>query len=108
MAVAEFRDCCSWTIDLGDGGLKLYHATTEKKAKKYREIGKIIAPVRGFDTMTGAMAWAMKVGRRVIYEITVDECKTYKLPDHHNQFGTAFWCEVDCYEMKCIVSPKKG
>ena len=42
----------------------LYHATTEKKARMYRESGRIIKPVRGFTTLQGAMAWAIKVGRK--------------------------------------------
>jgi hypothetical protein len=48
--------------------MKLYHATTQKKAKQYRQSGAILAPVRGFTTMQAAMAWAMKVGRVVILE----------------------------------------
>ena len=35
--------------------MTLYHATTPKKAKKYRETGCICKPVRGFTTMQGAM-----------------------------------------------------
>ena len=38
--------------------MKLYHATTEKKAKLYRHTGAILAPVRGFTTLQAAMAWA--------------------------------------------------
>lgn len=40
----------------------LYHITTERKAKLYRQTGRIIAPVRGFTTMMGAMAWGLKIG----------------------------------------------
>lgn len=40
--------------------MKLYHATTQKKAKQYRQSGAILAPVRGFTTMQAAMAWAMR------------------------------------------------
>lgn len=47
----------------------LFHATTPKKAKKYRETGYIKKPVRGFTTLQAAMAWSMKTGRTVIYEI---------------------------------------
>lgn len=35
--------------------MKLYHATTQKKAKLYRQSGAIHAPVRGFTTMQAAM-----------------------------------------------------
>lgn len=36
--------------------MKLYHATTQKKAKQYRQSGAIHAPVRGFTTMQAARA----------------------------------------------------
>jgi len=82
--------------------MKLYHSTTQRKAKKYRETGAIKAPVRGFTTIMGAMAWSMKVGRTVIYEI---ECNnSYKLPDHHNKFGEAWWNDGDITEFKCVFS----
>jgi len=80
----------------------LYHATTPKKAKLYRHSGRIIAPVRGFTTPAGAMAWAMKTGRTVIMEI---ECpNAHKLPDHHNPFGEAWWNDGDVVSWKCIYS----
>lgn len=85
--------------------MKLYHATTDKKAKLYREQGRIIAPVRGFTTLQGAMAWAIKVGRTVILEI---ECgKPHKLPDHHNQWGEAWWNDEDVKEWRCVFSACK-
>lgn len=80
----------------------LYHATTPKKAKLYRCTGRIIAPVRGFTTITAAMAWAMKVNRTVILEIQCDN--PHKLPDHHNQFGDAWWNDGDVIKWKCIYS----
>lgn len=82
--------------------MKLYHATTQKKAKAYRESGCIKSPVRGFTTMQAAMAWAMKVGRVVIMEFEAE--KPYKLPDHHNQFGEAWWNDGDVKEYKCVFS----
>lgn len=87
----------------------LYHATTEKKAKAYRESGCIRCPVRGFDTLQGAMAWAMKVGRTVIYEIMTESAPVYKLPDHHNQFGKAWWIDADVPidQIKCVFSAAK-
>lgn len=80
----------------------LYHSTTQKKAKLYRESGYIKSPVRGFTTLLGAMAWSIKVGRSVIYEIKCD--KPYKLPDHHNIFGEAWWNDGDITNFKCIFS----
>jgi len=82
--------------------MKLYHATTPKKAKKYRESGFIRKPVRGFTTILGAMAWAVKVSRTVIYEIEPE--KVYKLPDHHNIFGEAWWADENCVEFNCVFS----
>jgi hypothetical protein len=82
--------------------MKLYHATTQKKAKLYRQSGAIHAPVRGFTTMQAAMAWAMKVGRVVILEFEAD--KPHKLPDHHNVFGEAWWNDGDVKDWRCAFS----
>lgn len=85
--------------------MKLYHATTQRKAKKYRETGAIKTPVRGFTTLQGAMAWAIKVGRTVIYEI---DCQNaHKLPDHHNAWGKAWWNDGDVTDFKCVFSAEK-
>ena len=73
--------------------MKLYHATSEKMARRYHEAGGIIRPVRGFTTLLGAMAWAMKTGRKVIYVIEGEPA--YKLPDHHNKYGDAWWIDSD-------------
>lgn len=83
----------------------LYHATTSKKAKRYRESGCIRSPVRGFTTLQAAMAWAIKVNRNVVYEIHCDN--PHKLPDHHNIFGEAWWNDGDVYEFNCVFSADK-
>lgn len=82
----------------------LYHVTTSKKAKRYHESEMIKSPVRGFNTIEGAMYWAMKTGRKIIYEVQAD--KPYKLPDHHNKFGEAWWNDGDVpiEKIKCIIS----
>lgn len=80
----------------------LYHATTQKKAKLYRQLGAIRAPVRGFTTLQASMAWAMKVGRVVILEFTAD--RPHKLPDHHNEFGEAWWNDADVTQWRCVFS----
>lgn len=82
--------------------MRLYHATTQKKAKLYRQSGAIHAPVRGFTTMQAAMAWAMKVGRVVILEFDAD--KPHKLPDHHNLFGEAWWNDGNVTDWRCAFS----
>ena len=71
--------------------MKLYHVTTPKKAKRYQDSGCIYKPVRGFTTLQAAMLWGLKTGRTVIYE--VEGSPAYKLPDHHNQFGEAWWLD---------------
>jgi len=73
--------------------MKLYHVTTQKRAKAYANTGYIKSPVRGFDTLLGATIWAMKVGRKVIYSFDTEDNKTWKLPDHHNKYGVAWWTE---------------
>lgn len=81
----------------------LYHVTTPKKAKRYRETGCILAPVRGFTTLLGACVWAMKVGRSVVLEVQGNDC--HKLPDHHNEHGQAWWIDHNVSSWKCVVSP---
>ena len=89
--------------------MKLYHSTTPKRVKKYHLSGCIKSPVRGFTTLQAAMAWSMKVGRTVIYEIDAPRNDTYKLPDHHNIFGEAWWIDRDVplEDIKCIFSADK-
>ena len=82
---------------------RLYHVTTQRKAKRYRETGFIRSPVRGFTTLQGAMAWAIKSGRRVIYEVSGGG-PCYKLPDHHNQWGEAWWYDENVTSFKCVFS----
>jgi len=84
--------------------MKLFHSTSQKKAKKYRQSGFIKSPVRGFTTLQAAMFWSMRVGRTVIYEIEAEN--PHKLPDHHNAFGEAWWNDGDIAvdKIKCVVS----
>lgn len=84
--------------------MKLYHVTTERKMRKYHESKCIRAPIRGFTTLMGAMAWAIKVNRQVILEIDSSDC--HKLPDHHNKWGEAWWVDHDVTNWKCVLSPK--
>lgn len=82
----------------------LYHVTTLRKAKKYHETGYIAHPVRGFTTLQSAMAWAIKTKRPVIYEVNGEPA--YKLPDHHNKYGEAWWIDSDVFvkDIKCVFS----
>ncbi len=82
----------------------LFHVTTGRKAKLYRQTGQINAPVRGFDSIEAAMAWAMKVGRKVILRVEPVSVPQL-LPDHHNKFGRAWWTEaVPMSRVKCAYS----
>lgn len=87
--------------------MKLYHVTTEKKARAYHSSGQIFKPVRGFTTLQGAMAWGMKVGRTVIYEVQGEPA--YKLPDHHNRYGEAWWIDANIFteNIRCVFSAIK-
>lgn len=85
--------------------MKLYHVTTPKKAKRYRSTGYIKSPVRGFTNITAALAWAVKTHRTVVLEI---EAKNpYKLPDHHNKFGEAWWNDGNVENWKGVFSADK-
>lgn len=88
--------------------MTLYHVTTPKKAKRYRDSGCIKKPVRGFTSIQAAMAWAIKTQRTVIYiiDISDDMVTAYKLPDHHNAFGEAWWIDADVSVeyIKCVFS----
>ena len=82
----------------------LFHVTTGRKAKLYRQTGQINGPVRGFDTLQGAMAWAMKVGRKVIMRVE-PVATPQMLPDHHNNYGRAWWTDaVPMSRVKCAYS----
>lgn len=72
----------------------LYHVTTERKAKAYRASGCIHAPVRGWDSLPAAMAWAMKTGRKVIYRVSPTTC-IYPMPDHENKYGRGVFIDAD-------------
>lgn len=87
----------------------LYHCTTEKRAKHYYESRRIISPVRGFTTIEAALAWCVKTGRTVIYEIQAPNELTHKLPDHHNKFGYAWWIDSDVSisDITCVFSASK-
>lgn len=72
----------------------------------YGQSGQINKPVRGFTTLQGAMAWACKTGRSVILEVDGEDC--HKLPDHHNQWGEAWWIDHAVKDWKCVLSPGKA
>ena len=73
--------------------MKLFHCTTPKKYKRYEISNRIIAPVRGFSTLEAAKKWCELTGRTMILSFNCDN--VWKLPDHHNKYGTAWWNETD-------------
>lgn len=86
----------------------LFHVTTPNKLAKYQISGRIIAPVRGFSTIEAAEKWARLTGRTMILKINATNC--WKLPDHHNEFGTAWWTETDIKEWdisKVVINDRK-
>ena len=74
---------------------RLWHATTPKKLARYLATGAILAPVRGFDSERAAALWASRTGRTVLVEIDVsrDAHRLHMLPDHHNEYGKAWWLD---------------
>ena len=104
-AAHGYATCAPNRESVGAGGVfALFHVTTGRTAKQYRQTGRINAPVRGFDTLMAAMAWAMKTGRKVIMRIEpVTEPRM--LPDHHNAYGKAWWTDaVPIERVKCAYS----
>ena len=85
---------------------ELFHVTTPKKAQRYRATGAILRPVRGFDGLQAAMAWGMKTGRSVVYRLRFEDTNLHKLPEHHNDFGSAWWIDADVplSSMLCVFS----
>jgi hypothetical protein len=89
--------------------LILYHVTTPRKARQYRASGQINRIVRGFTTLLSAMAWAIQTGRAVIYQVDTGDLSCWKMPDHHNEWGEAWWVEGDVPigQIKCVFSANR-
>lgn len=81
------------TAALTDPPSVLYHATTPRKMARYEQTGAILPPVRGFDTLAAVEEWArLTQGRSIILRIGVEHAQA--LPDHHNEYGLAWWTPV--------------
>jgi hypothetical protein len=85
----------------------LYHATTPTKVRRYHDSGRIFGPVRGWDTMSAALAWAARTGRSVVLRIDGGMLPSYPLPDHKSPLGRAWWIDGDVVTWKCVVSPRR-
>jgi hypothetical protein len=62
----------------------VYHVTSIKKLDKYRKSGKIIAPVRAWETIEQAQRMSISTGRRVILRLRFPNSAP-KLEGHFNQ-----------------------
>ena len=53
------------------------------------------------------LGWPIKTGRTVIYQVKGE--RAYKLPDHHNSFGEAWWIDGDVpiENISCVFSADK-
>lgn len=78
--------------------MKVYHVTTEKKLKRYKETGAILPPVRYWTTEHAAYRWMKKVNRSIILEFEEPK-RSFPLPIK----GGAKW--TDCLVRKWRVKP---
>ena len=62
----------------------VYHVTSIKKLDKYSKSGKIIAPVRAWETIEQAQRMSISTGRRVILRLRFPNSAP-KLEWHFNQ-----------------------
>lgn len=80
----------------------LYHCTTQKKINRYIASGRILNPVRGFNTIEAAIEWNKHTGRNIILSFMTDNKHTYPLPDHKQNSGRAYWTDKDILLDSCI------
>jgi len=59
--------------------MKVYHVTTAKKLKRYRQTGAILPPVRYWTTEYSARKWAKKTQRLIIMDFEEPK-ESYPLP----------------------------
>lgn len=78
----------------------IYHCTTPKKIARCVASGCILSPVRGFSNINAAKEWCKHTGRTIILEL--EGFDLHKLPDHNNQFGTAWWNDGDISKWKLV------
>lgn len=73
-----------------------WHCTTARKLNRYKESGRIIAPVRFWPNKITAERWAKRTGRELVIRIKLDS-PSYPLPDHK----PALWCPADVVVFDC-------
>ena len=62
----------------------VYHVTSYKKLQKYLSSGKIVAPVRAWETIEQAERMSISTGRRIILRLKFPN-NAEKLEGHFNQ-----------------------
>ena len=77
----------------------LYHCTTDKKLKRYKDTGAILSPVRGWKFIESAKKWSIKTGRNIILKIDCDTA--FPLPDHKPR-GHAYWTDQNIRNYEII------
>lgn len=71
----------------------VYHVTSLKKLKKYEKTGRIIAPVRAWETIAQAERMSLSTGRRIILRLRFPD-NAPKLDGH---FGEARVLNTDLH-----------
>lgn len=64
----------------------VYHVTSAKKLKKYIASGRIIAPVRAWESVAEAERFSLSTGRRIILRLRFPK----NSPRLEGHFGKAF------------------
>lgn len=80
--------------------MKIYHCTTSKKLKRYKETGCILNPVRGWKYLKSAENWCKKTGRTIILEFEAEE--VYPLSDHKPLFHS-YWTPENIFKYNRII-----
>ena len=62
----------------------VYHVTSRKKLDKYRQSGKILAPVRAWENIQQAERMSISTGRPIILRLRFPD-DAPKLEGHYNQ-----------------------
>lgn len=62
----------------------VYHVTSYKKLQKYIQSGKILSPVRAWETLEQAQRMSISTGRKIILRLKFPN-NAEKLEGHFNQ-----------------------
>lgn len=65
--------------------MEVWHATTLKKLDRYRQMGRILPPVRAWVNFEAARQFSLQTGRRVILRLNFPENKVKQLEGHQDE-----------------------